>query len=65
MSGATYKAVLFAPDGEWTTDCKVYRNARVMQLATYNSEVGRGLVHTPEWVAFMEKEQAWFNSQQT
>jgi hypothetical protein len=47
------------------TDEEFYRNARVMQLATYNSEVGRGLVHTPEWVAFMEKEQAWFNSQQT
>ena len=22
MSAAKYKAVLFAPDGEWTTDCK-------------------------------------------
>jgi hypothetical protein len=35
--------------------------ARVNALATYNGEVGRGLVHTPEYVVFMQDEQRWFN----
>jgi len=30
-------------------------------LATYNSEVGRGLVHTPEWAARMAKLQQEFD----
>jgi len=34
---------------------------RVARLGRYNSEVGRGVMHTPEWVAFMADEQAWFN----
>jgi hypothetical protein len=31
------------------------------QLATYNSECARGLVHTPQWVEFMESLQTQFN----
>ena len=30
-------------------------------LATYNSEVARGLVHTPEWAARMAELQARFD----
>ena len=33
-------------------------------LATYNSEVARGIVHTPEWDARMAEDQARFNKQQ-
>jgi hypothetical protein len=36
---------------------------RIHRLATYNSEVHRGLVHTEEWQQFMGREQAWFNDQ--
>jgi hypothetical protein len=32
-----------------------------MELATYNSEVARGLLHTPEWKAKMAAEQERFN----
>lgn len=30
-------------------------------LALYNAEVGRGLMHTEEWQAKMEKQQQEFN----
>lgn len=33
---------------------------RITQLATYNSEKDRGLVHTADWEAYMAAEQAWF-----
>lgn len=33
-------------------------------LATYNSEVARGIVHTPEWVEAMRNQQERFNAQQ-
>lgn len=33
-------------------------------LATYNSEVGRGIVHTPEWVEQMRHEKARFDALQ-
>lgn len=33
-------------------------------LATYNSEVARGIVHTPEWVEQMRYEKARFDAQQ-
>lgn len=32
------------------------------ELARYNSEKARGLVHTPEWDARMAEEQARFNT---
>ena len=32
-------------------------------LATYNSEVARGIVHTPEWQARMQAVQDRFNRQ--
>jgi hypothetical protein len=35
---------------------------RITRLATYNSEVHRGLVHTPEWKAYMAAEQVWFDA---
>lgn len=33
------------------------------ELATYNSERARGIVHTPEWVRRMEAEQERFDRQ--
>lgn len=33
----------------------------ITTLATYNSEVARGIVHTEEWKALMAEAQAWFN----
>lgn len=33
------------------------------KLATYNSEKGRGIMHTPEWVAHMEFLQECFNKE--
>ena len=36
---------------------------RVNALATYNGERGRGIVHSPEWIAFMEGEQRWFTEE--
>ena len=33
-------------------------------LATYNAERGRGLMHRPEYVALMEREQAEFDAAQ-
>ena len=33
-------------------------------LATYNSERARGIVHTPEWDALMAAEQRRFNETQ-
>ena len=33
-------------------------------LATYNSEVARGLVHTPEWRKKMAEEQKLFDEEQ-
>lgn len=33
------------------------------KLATYNSEVARGLVHTPEWVSYMAHLQKRFNQE--
>lgn len=38
------------------------RESRVNRLARFNSEAGRGILHTPEWTAFMAEEQEWFNS---
>lgn len=32
------------------------------QLATYNAEVARGIVHTPEWVEKMRLEQERFDA---
>ncbi len=34
-----------------------------LALATYNDERGRGIVHTPEWVKWMEREQRLFDSE--
>lgn len=34
-------------------------------LADYNSERHRGIVHTPEWDAFMAEEQAAFDAETT
>lgn len=34
---------------------------RINRLATYNAEVGRGLVHTEDWRWLMEREQTWFD----
>ena len=36
---------------------------RFAALATYNAERSRGLVHTPQWMAVMRKEQALFDAQ--
>jgi hypothetical protein len=33
-------------------------------LARYNSEIARGIVHTPEWDALMAQEQERFDRQQ-
>lgn len=33
-------------------------------LAKFNSEVARGIVHTPEWVEKMRLEQERFNAEQ-
>ena len=35
-----------------------------MRLATYNAEVARGIVHTPEWNERMHREQAIFDREQ-
>ena len=32
-------------------------------LATYNAEVARGIVHTPEWKTLMAEAQAAFDAQ--
>ena len=32
-------------------------------LATYNAEVARGIVHTPEWTALMAEAQASYDAQ--
>lgn len=40
---------------------QVYRWA---DLARYNSEKARGIVHTPEWEALMAQEQARFDREQ-
>lgn len=34
---------------------------RINVLATFNSEVARGIVHTDEWREFMAIEQAWLD----
>jgi len=34
---------------------------RVERLGRFNAERARGLLHTPEWIAFMESEQEAFN----
>jgi hypothetical protein len=36
---------------------------RMSVLATYNSEVSRGIIHTPEWDALMGELQAAFNDE--
>ena len=36
---------------------------RMSVLATYNSEVSRGIAHTPEWDALMAKLQAAFDAE--
>lgn len=33
------------------------------QLSTYNAEVARGLVHTPEWTEQMARLQEAFNAE--
>jgi hypothetical protein len=44
---------------------RFYRpNQLVDVLARYNSEVSRGIVHTPEWKAEMAKLQERFNAGQ-
>lgn len=40
------------------------REHRWDRLATYNAEVGRGIVHTPEYDAEMAKQQAAFHEEQ-
>lgn len=37
--------------------------ARVNVLAAYNGERGRGLLHDPNWVAYMVNEQHWFDNE--
>ena len=37
--------------------------ARWGDLATYNAEVSRGLVHTPEWKAKMAEKQKQYNEE--
>ena len=34
------------------------------ELATYNSEVARGIMHTPEWTSRMKLVQEAFNARQ-
>ena len=34
---------------------------RFQALATFNGEVMRGILHSPEWVEFMQREQARFS----
>ena len=40
------------------------RAERWNTLGTYNSEIARGIVHTPEWDAEMAEEQRLFNEEQ-
>ncbi len=54
-----FKKIVGKSDEEW--DYQV----RMTRLATYNAEVGRGLVHTEEWIEFMRKEQEWWNNEGT
>lgn len=35
------------------------------QLATYNSEVARGIMHTQDWDKFMAEEQRLFDEEQS
>lgn len=51
---------LFRKEFDWD---KWHREHRWNDLATYNGEVARGLVHTPEWKAKMAKEQELFNAE--
>jgi hypothetical protein len=39
-----------------------YRWPWLERLATYNAEVARGIVHTPEWDELMAKNQAEFDA---
>lgn len=48
-------------DREWVE--RWDREHRWVPLGTYNSERQRGLVHTPEWVAFMAEEQRLFDAE--
>jgi hypothetical protein len=48
-------------DQEWSE--RYHREHRWDQLARYNAEVSRGLVHTPEYVERMRLEQEAFNAE--
>jgi hypothetical protein len=40
-----------------------YQEDRWLPLATYNAEVSRGIVHTPEWKAKMADWQKLFDAE--
>lgn len=52
---------LFRKEFNWE---KFKQEHRWDALATYNAEVARGLVHTPEWKAKMAEEQKLFDKEQ-
>lgn len=39
-------------------------DSRIARLAAFNSERGRGIVHTEAWCDLMADEQEWFNQRQ-
>jgi len=49
-----------AADGR--TVREVFWEERFNSLATYNSEVARGIVHTPEWIQKMADMQSDYNA---
>ncbi len=49
-----------AADGR--TVREVFWEERFGSLATYNSEVARGIVHTPEWIQKMADMQSDYNA---
>lgn len=38
--------------------------SRINRLATFNSERGRGILHTEAWLDLMADEQEWWNQHQ-
>jgi hypothetical protein len=52
---------MFRKNFDWE---KWKREHRWDDLATYNAEVARGIMHTPEWKTKMAEEQELFNAEQ-
>lgn len=42
---------------------RTYFSLRVEDLAIYNAEIARGIVHTPEWDEQMQRLQEQFDAQ--